>query len=239
MNEKKTSFKRFFRFGLRSFFVVTTAFCVWFGIVKTQANSQADIVEMVRTTGGHCRYDFEVDEDGKLDPTGQSQVPRFLVNLLGIDFFHDVVEVQLYHANSSMYGFLMGGGSMRTFDHELRFKSKEDRQTAVKVVDRLLTLESLRTISLPRMKDLDSIFEDRLAKLEQLERITILMGADLSDRGIVSLKGLKHLKRISVEQTQIGDPSLEVIGTMKEMEFLYLGGHNFSDEGIKLSLIHI
>lgn len=61
MNEKKTSFKRFFRFGLRSFFVVTTTFCVWFGIVKTQANSQSEIVEMVQSTGGHCRYDFEVD----------------------------------------------------------------------------------------------------------------------------------------------------------------------------------
>jgi len=232
MDKKKTSFKRFFRFGLRSFFVVTTVFCVWFGIVKTQAKSQSDIVELVQTTGGYCRYDFEFDVNGDPDPIGKSNVPEFLLNLLGVDFFHDVVEVQLYHSNSSAYGFLMNGGSMRTFDNEFRFYSKEGKESAAKVVELLPTLESLRTIALPAMKDLDSAFEN-FAELERLERITILQGGDLSDRGIASLKDLKHLKKISIEQTQIGDSSLELIGKMKEIEFLYLGGHTFTDKGVK------
>ena len=122
---------------------------------------------------------------------------------------------------------------MRLMDHEFRLPGKEARESTLKAVDGLLTLESLRKVSLPAMKDLDSIFEDRLSKLDQLEKITILRGGDLSDRGIASLKNLKKLKSISIDQTKIGDPSLEVIGQMKQMTDLYLGGHLFTDEGVK------
>lgn len=233
MDIKTNWTRRFFRFGLKTFFVVTTVFCVWFGVLKTQADRQASVVERVRHLYGHCRYDFEFSKSGKYDPAGESDVPRFLLNLLGVDFFHDVVEVQLFRSDKHQYGFILDGGSIRVFDNTPRYFGTGALENATEVIDDLLTLESLRIVSLPAMEDLDSIFEDRLSKLKHLEKITILRGGDLTDRGIASLKDLKKLKSISIEGTKIGDASLEVFGDMKQMEFLYLSGHAFSDDGVE------
>ena len=61
----------------------------------------------------------------------------------------------------------------------------------------------------------------------------MLRGSDLTDRGILALEALEKLKAISIDQSKIGDPSLEVIGKFNNLEFLFLGGHRFSDEGVK------
>jgi len=225
--------KRFFQFGLKTFLAVVTGFCICLGTIKTQADRQAKIIEQVRQINGLCRYDYQLDESGHYDPTAVSYVPQQLLNLLGVDFFHDVEEVQFYQANSYGYRFLKHVGSMRNEDMEWRIFLPDRQKVADQVMEDIQTLESLRSISLRPMNDMDSIFENRLAKLKKLERITVLKGSDLSDSGIASLKNLENLKSLSVQETRIGDPSLEALGTMKNLETLYLSGHYFSDEGVK------
>ena len=232
MESKKTSPKRFLQFGLRTFLVFVTVLCIFLGRVKTQSVEQAAIVAQVSQINGFCRYDFQFDESGNFDPNGKSYVPQALLDLFGVDFFHDVVEVQFYRAEKSGYLFLPIG-TKRQIDQDWRIFGRHRQEIAAEVMDEILTLESLRSIGLRAMYDLDSIFEEKLSKLKDLERITVLKGGDLTDRGIAALKDLENLKTLSIAETWIGDPSLEVLGTMESLEELYLGGHRFSDDGVK------
>lgn len=231
MDSKKISPRRFLRFGLRTFLVAVTVICIWVGTVKNQADKQTEVVAMVGQINGYCRYDFQFDDHGKFDPNGESSVPQYLLDLLGVDFFHDVVEVNFYQAKSTNYLFAMDSGSFRMVDREWRIFDPARQEIAARIIDEIQTLESLRIIGLRAMDDMDSVFEE-LSKLNQLERITVLKGGDLSDQGMASLGNLRNLKYFSIEDTKIGDPSLEILGTLKNLKTLYLNGHYFSDEGV-------
>ena len=61
--------------------VVLTVFCVWLGV-----NKQREAVQWVKDHGGYVTYDFQLDER-------ELPGPDWLCELIGIDYFADVVWV--------------------------------------------------------------------------------------------------------------------------------------------------
>ncbi|MCH7729726.1 MAG: hypothetical protein IH991_25130 [Planctomycetes bacterium] len=83
--------RRWFRFSLRTFVVVLTVFCVWLGLLVYRVNKQREVVQWVNDNGGLVLYDCEWD-NGWIDGAEPPR-PEWLCDLIGIDYFADIVGV--------------------------------------------------------------------------------------------------------------------------------------------------
>ena len=82
-----------FRLRVRSMMIGVLAIgaCCW---EVERVRSQARAVAVIRNAGGKVLYDYEVDADYREIGHGRSPVPERLLRRLGVDVFHNVVEVR-------------------------------------------------------------------------------------------------------------------------------------------------
>ena len=85
--------RRWFRFSLKMFVVVLTVFCVWLGLLVHRVNKQKEAVQWVKDQGGAVFYDFEWNVEGGQIDDPQPPGPDWLRELIGVDYFADVVKV--------------------------------------------------------------------------------------------------------------------------------------------------
>ena len=85
--------RRWLQFSLRTFFVLMTAFAVWFGWAMHNARQQRKGVAWVEELGGTVKYDYQIDEDGVRLPNAEPPGSKWVRGILGIDFMDDVVLV--------------------------------------------------------------------------------------------------------------------------------------------------
>ena len=71
--------RRWLQYSLRTFFVLLTVFCVWLGWTVHRANEQRKAVAWVREMGWSVEYD-----------DAEPPSPKWLVELLGVDYFQEV-----------------------------------------------------------------------------------------------------------------------------------------------------
>ncbi len=90
MTNPKTRHRRYWQFSLRTFLVVLTLVCVWFGWQVNQANRQRKAVAWVLEMGGSVQYDYEVDDFGNTIADAKPTSPEWLR-----DFYDQVVRVHL------------------------------------------------------------------------------------------------------------------------------------------------
>jgi len=75
--------RRFFRYSLRTLFIVVTVFCVWMGITAKLAREQKQAVETIEALGGRVQYQHETNPS---DPPG----PEWLRRLIGDEYFFSI-----------------------------------------------------------------------------------------------------------------------------------------------------
>ena len=85
--------RRFLRFTLRSLLLLMQIVCLALGWKVEKARKQREAVNWVQECGEHVFYDYELDDARKRVPNPQPPGPKWLRELLGIDFFDDVVSV--------------------------------------------------------------------------------------------------------------------------------------------------
>ncbi len=90
MSDPKTHRRRYRQFSLRTFLVVLTIVCVWFGWQVNRANRQRQAVAWVLEIGGSVKYDYEVDDKGNTIADAKPTSPEWLP-----DFYDQVVYVYL------------------------------------------------------------------------------------------------------------------------------------------------
>ncbi len=86
------------RFTLRLLLAVLTVLCIWLGIHTHRAREQKRIVRRIELSSGRVSYDYESPGTfGPFGPPGEaaSSVPPWLLDRLGVDFFHSVVAAHI------------------------------------------------------------------------------------------------------------------------------------------------
>ena len=89
--------RRWLQFSLRTFFVLLTVACVGlalFGQKAYRANEQQKAVAWVREMGGYA-FSTQRNESGFFLNDGDPRDPKWLVQLLGVDYFQEVFVVSL------------------------------------------------------------------------------------------------------------------------------------------------
>ncbi len=90
--------RRFLRFTLRSLLLLMLVVCVALGWKVERARKQRDAVNWIQELGGSVSYDYEIDNNDRTIPNAEPPGPKWLMKQLGIDFFDDVVRVDLSEA---------------------------------------------------------------------------------------------------------------------------------------------
>jgi hypothetical protein len=175
--------------------LVVVAICsVWLGIAFHRAREQARAVAAIEAVPGYVIYDYHGEEED-FDWSATSKVPGWLLNRLGVDFFHNV----------TMVGF---EGPPVTDEQLAPLETLGELQHLVfgpyvssTGLVHLRGLTKLRSLNMASSA-IDDAGLEHLANLHRLEGL-VIQQAGISDRGLEHLKGLANLRLLKLSDTQV------------------------------------
>jgi internalin A len=188
--------RRFLRFSVRGLIVLVLVIGVWLGWVVRLAHNQRDAVAAIERAGGRVSYDWEWS-DGIYSPGGKPWAPRWLTDLIGVDYFGHVTYVRL---------------------------SRFETSSIISQIERLARLQRLRLVAtsfsdagiahLNKLTELTSldlrgtkVTDAGLVHLAGLSKISVLNLDDtqVSDAGLLHLRGLRNLEWLGISRTSVSD----------------------------------
>ena len=215
------------------------AACSWFGVTAKQARNQRVAVEAFAQSHGRAYYDYEVDDCGQPSTNASPSEPTWLLNLLGKDFFHNVVKADVE--------FRFGIGiSERNVTYELNdagivHLKSFDKLVWLDLADTSVSDEGMIHLrSLTHLKSLnlgDTAVTDQglahLKRLGSLEDLTLHRATEFSDAGLSHIKELPNLRHLNLTGTRVTDRGLRELVCIPTLETLYLYSTAVSDEGVR------
>ncbi|MEZ6072985.1 MAG: hypothetical protein R3C10_22655 [Pirellulales bacterium] len=186
---------------------------VWLAWHVHLARRQQQAVAAIREYGGWVRYDYQFPSGAfsykNFDPKAESAVPRWVLDQLGPDVFHDVVQVSLNYSEDSGTREVNGNSSDDALQH-------------------LPKLPDLRVLLLSETQASDESMR-YLAQLPRLEHLYMWDVHQVSDAGVEHLRKLKNLRSVHIGHSQITDKSVDILTRCPKIESLSLQGHRFTD----------
>lgn len=187
------------RFTLRLLLIAVTLLCIGLAIWTHRAREQRRIVQQINKTWGTVTYDYEQIPTPKM-PTARSPVPKWLLDRLGIDFFHSVVRAHVRgNVDLAEVSRLNSIRDLTIWKHDLT----DDQFAHVARLGNLqsLTVQSDMHASLPGdYPDTTQISDPSLAvvaALPSLERV-YLDGTHFTPQGLARLAESRSLTNVSV-----------------------------------------
>jgi hypothetical protein len=166
------------------------------------AHIQRDAVAAIRKAGGTVAYNWELDRSGPI-PGGRPWAPSWLVELVGVDFFGDVIHVDL-------------SGSLGRADSTLVEVGRLQQLQEI-----WLGNASVTDAGLVRLKGLTNL------------SVLWLSGTQVTDAGLVHLKGLTNLTDLGLAGTQVTDAGLVHLEGLTSLSSLDLAGTHVTDAEVK------
>jgi hypothetical protein len=212
------------RFSVRALIVLVLLIGAGLGWLVRSAHVQRDAVAAIRRAGGSVSYDWEWN-NGKSVPGGKPWAPKWLVDLIGVDYFAHVTSVWLQPA--AIDGAIVEVGHLTQLERlQLVGGSVSDAGLA-----HLKGLTNLTILFL-----LDTQVSD--AGLMHLKGLTRLSSLDLkdthvTDAGLAHLKGLTKLSVLDLERTQISDAGLAHLNGLTKVRNIDLTGTQVTQRGVQ------
>jgi hypothetical protein len=166
---------RRFQYRLRTMFIITAVVavvCGWLASKVEKKRRELKAAEVVSQFGA-VRYDYETDENGDYVDNSEPHGPKWLRNLLGENYFSEVVGVSMIPT---------------------------DDKAIAGAADALQTLPHLKQLSIcaPGLTDISM---PKLGKLTQLESLDIQAISHVTDAGLQNLRGLANLRHLELDRS--------------------------------------
>jgi hypothetical protein len=202
------------RFSLRTFLAAITLMCVLLAWQLHKAKEQREAVAAIRAAGGWVHYDYELIDVrlAKTDPQARPWEPEWLLALVGIDFFHDVVEVNMVYNED---------GPQR-LDNEAQ---------PTNIAPHLAHFPQLRGLLLSG----NFIDDEGMRQVGRLKRLEIFYqweGRHITDAGAAHLQDMPRLTYIHLGSSQVGDRGLAAIASLPSLEGLCMQRNRITDAGL-------
>jgi Leucine Rich repeat len=208
---------RRFVISLRSMMILVLVFGGWLGWFVRRVQVQHDAVAAVKNAGGSVFYDLESRNAGPNpyrnswvpDWLGgdQAWIPKWMMSGAGIDYFGNVVEVNLIPSRTN--------DPMRADDGTLA------------LVARLERLQGLRLTS-SAVTDAGMAYLSGLTNLRDLQAGRTQIG----DSGLAHIKSLTSLRSLYIADTPVSDAGLAHLRGLTNLSTLYLSGTKVTDDGV-------
>jgi hypothetical protein len=221
MSRRKMANRKSFQFGLRFALCLLTAFALGLGWYANRVWVQRDTVRRIQAVGGRVWYDFEVDSTNFATASPESKVPKWLLNSLGPDWFHDIYVVDV--------GSVNGEPGFR--DDDL------DRLKSLPRLRKLILRDSSRVtargiLAIGEMKSLQwgflghpQIQAEDLRPLQALPALSHLeVSTPLGDDGMAEFAKFPALKELRISSEGITDSGLVAIAKQSTLRSLKISG---------------
>lgn len=236
--------RRWWRYSLRSLFLLTTvlaAACSWFAVRANRAARQRDAVAALTKLGGFVCYDYQLDSRSPVPPWHPRE-PLWMQKLLGVDFFADVVSVTLgcdrelgYLGNLprlkslriddsgspefaiTRAGLKAIGGVTRVEELEIVLDECDD--SALEPISKLANLRFL-FVCCPNMRGGWLRYVERLGAIKTIE----VHDGGASDADLEGLAGLCQLEVVAIRDAKVRGPGLASLGALQRLKTLDLSG---------------
>jgi internalin A len=222
--------RRRLRFTVGALMVVIAVFAVWMARRVSEARAQRDAVAAVQKFGGWVHYDYEFVNTpvkvaqgnelwmppwGKLTPGRSPRAPIWLRRMFGDEYFREITHVSLFVdiAKGEAYASPLNVGP------------------ADLVLEKLAVQSGIKTLQLGGKQATDHGLE-HVGRMLGLEELILFPARQVTDAGVAHLRGLKHLKKILIDQSRMTDEGLRTLAELPELEHLKLYRHGFSDAGL-------
>jgi hypothetical protein len=194
--------------------------------VVHEARVQREAVTEIEKAGGMVKYDWEW-RDGDEIPGGKPRAPKWLVNLMGVDYFGHVTAVWLVSPVTPADAALPQVGRLTRLQ-ELYIYSESVSDAGL---ENLKRLASLSVLWLTRTKVPDS----GLVHLKGLTMLSCLhLGeTQVTDRGLAHLHGLTNLHYLDLRYAPITDAGLTHLKGLKELSELHVAWTQVTDAGLQ------
>jgi hypothetical protein len=185
------------RFSIRALLVVVLVIAAGLGWLVRGARIQREAVAAINRARGSVKYDWEQHAG-----PGKPRAPKWLEDLLGVDYFEHVTEVELSPSSKSTHDVLLQVENLHQLDRlNLDGTSVSDSDLAI-----LKRLGNLSYLSLYLTKVSD-------AGLAQLKGLTALASLDLhgtkiTDLALAHIKGMTSLRMLRLHRTQVTDAGI-------------------------------
>jgi len=194
------------RFTLRGLLALVTLLCIVLSVWTHRARQQRRLIESIRFAGGDVHYDFQLWGDPSKQT--QSRIPRWILDRLGEDYFHEVTEVTVKDP-----ALLPALTRFRRLECLTIFnRSLSDASTPP-----LARLRKLKALSVypddwggavgPVVTDVGDGTLAMIAELPTLELANV-MGSRITSQGLELLarsKSLRHLQIVSYDSSVDGE----------------------------------
>lgn len=207
--------RRWFRFSLRTLFLLVTVLGVWLGLHIQAMRRQKESIAAIKSIGGWCYYDFQDRFAQNLDPDlkATSPAPIWFHDWLGDDFFHNITFVNLVYGEDA-------GGNRQENDLEV-----------INDLKCLAGFPKLKMLALNRMQTSDLSLV-AVGEMTSLEGLFLPEAGGITDEGIAFLSKLHHLKGLNLNGSQVTDESLKILATLPSLEDLGVQNNHFTDRGL-------
>jgi Leucine-rich repeat (LRR) protein len=237
------------QFSLRSLLALITLFAIWFGWATNEAHKQRTAVAWITEWGGTALYDYEFDQNGfrlgrhDVDLPG----PRWLRELLGRDFFGNVVQVELPRRRVDDLS------PLSPLDHLNALDLSETQATELTALAELEGLEYLN-VSNTQIRDLSALGTWRKLRClwadeTQIHDLTPLSGCNVLNalnlratqvRDLTPLSALTSLKTLDLSETRVDDVSvLRGLGNLRILDLSSTPTHDLSPLAKLRTLEHL
>jgi hypothetical protein len=203
-----------FRFSLRAFLGAVTIFCILLAWQLHKAKQQREAVAAIRDAGGWVHYDYELagSLQDQNQPHDRPWEPAWLLELVGIDFFHNVVEVNMVFSED---------GPERL----------DNKKPPVNIAPQLARFPRLRSLLISG-NFVDDAGMEQVGQLKRLERFYQWEGQHITDAGAAHLRNMPRLKYIHLGNSQVGDAGLAVLAKLPNLEGLSMQRNRITDAGL-------
>ncbi len=216
------TWRRWLRTSVRGLCILVLVIGAGLGWVVHQAHDQRDSVAAIKGAGGIVFYDWQWGGHRRAT-RGKPWAPRWLVKLMGVDYFGHVTWVSLEWATDPVMeqvGRLSG----------LQYLQANGSSLGDTGLSHLKGLTGLSQISLTRTQ----ITDLGLAHLNGMTNlaVAVLDSSQVSDAGLMHLAGLRNLSKLDLQDTMVTDAGLVHLKGLTKLSKLYLSGTRVSDAGL-------
>jgi hypothetical protein len=222
--------RRWLQFSLRTLLVTTLivgAFCGIFASRLDRGRRQAAAVDVLRQLSASITYEYDrpANQSPVIVPAASTTPngPKWLRDLLGVDFFNRVVAVSIAPPINRLRA-----------------------EAAAAAIGNLTELEELSLYEGPKSLFAPSHLDDLLIEAQccaTLTKLSVgLLGRSIdgglngelsfSERGVAALAHLSSLRELTLERVNIADQDWDKLTDLQELTALSLAGSNIGDRSL-------
>ncbi len=246
--------RRWLRTSVRGLIVLVLVIGAGLGWIVRSAKIQREAVAAITTAGGWVKYDWEWSNRKSISG-GKPWAPRWLVDLVGVDYFGHVTAVGLPGAPvatiaqvghlTRLQNFAIYSSSNPYAEPNLNDAGLAELKGMSDLALLGLGFTHVTDAGLTHLKALTSlasldlgftqVSDAGLAHLKELKNLTglNLIRTRVTDAGLAHLKGLNNLSSLRLTHTQITDAGLAHLMSLTKLSVLDLSGTHVTDAGVE------